>query len=65
MGARNDICVEEVWYNFENIMLESIERFLPHKILRKHRDPECYNKEVDKLKLKARKAYSRRKLGHF
>jgi hypothetical protein len=30
-------CVEEVWNNFKNIILESIERFIPHKILRKNR----------------------------
>jgi hypothetical protein len=37
-------CVEVVWTNFKNIILESMERFIPHKILRKNSDPECYNK---------------------
>ena len=37
--------------------------FFPHKILRKNPDPECYSKEVKRLKIKARKAYNRRKLG--
>jgi hypothetical protein len=45
-----------------SIILESVERFIPHKILRKNLDPEYYNKEVKKLKLKVRKACNRRKL---
>jgi hypothetical protein len=56
-------CVEDVWNNFKNIILESIERFVPYKILRTNSDPEYYNREVKKLKLKVRKAYIRRKLG--
>jgi hypothetical protein len=36
---------------------------IPHKILRKNSEPEYYNKEVKRLKLKVRKAYSRRKSG--
>jgi hypothetical protein len=59
--ASNGRCVQEVWNNFKNIILKSIERFIPHKILRKNLDPEYYNKEVKKLKLKVRKAYNRRK----
>jgi hypothetical protein len=31
--ASND---EEVWNNFKNLILESIKRFIPHKILRKN-----------------------------
>jgi hypothetical protein len=61
--ANNGRCVEEVWNNFKNIVLESIERFIPHKILRKNSNSEYYNKEVKKLKLKVRRAYNRRKLG--
>jgi hypothetical protein len=45
-------CVEEVWTNFKNIILESIGRFIPHNILRKNSDLEYYHKEVKKLKLK-------------
>jgi hypothetical protein len=56
------MCVEEVWNNFK-IILESIERFIPPKILRKNLDPVYYNKEVKKLKLKVRKADTRTKLG--
>jgi hypothetical protein len=54
---------EEVWNNLKNIILESIKRFIPHKIPRKNSDPEYYNKEVRTSKLKVRKAYNRRKLG--
>jgi cell shape-determining protein MreC len=61
--ASNGRCVEVVWNNFKNIILESIERFVPHKILRENSDPEYYNKEVKKLKLKVKKVYNRRKLG--
>ena len=56
--------LEEIWINFKNIVYESIERFVPHKILRKNSDPEYYNKEIRRLKLKVRKAYNRRKLGY-
>jgi hypothetical protein len=56
-------CVEEVWNNFKNILYECIERIVPHIILRKNSDPECYNKEIKRLKSKVTKAYNRRKLG--
>jgi hypothetical protein len=36
--ASNGRCVEEVWNNFKNIIFESSERFIPHKILRKNSD---------------------------
>jgi hypothetical protein len=55
--ASNGRYVEEVWTNFKYIILESIERFNPHKVLRKNSDPEYYNKEVKKLKV--RKAYNK------
>jgi len=55
--------VEEIWNNFKNIVYESIERFVPHKTLRKNSDPERYNKEIRQLKSKVRKEYNRRKLG--
>jgi hypothetical protein len=61
--ASNGRCVEEVWTSFKNTILESIGRFIPQKILRKNSDPECYYKEVKKLKLKVRNANNRRKLG--
>jgi hypothetical protein len=59
--ASSGTYVEEVWNNFKNIILESIERFIPHKILRKNSGPEYYNNGVKILKF--RKAYNRRKLG--
>jgi hypothetical protein len=61
--ASNGSSVEEIRINFKNIVYESVERFVPHKILRKNSDPEYYNKEIKRLKLKVRKAYNRRKLG--
>jgi hypothetical protein len=50
LWASNGSCVEEIWDNFKNIVYESIERFVRHKILRKNSDPEYYNKEIKRLK---------------
>jgi len=61
--ASSNNSVEEIWNNFKNIICESVERFVPHKILRKNSDPEYYNKEIKLLKSKVRRAYNRRKLG--
>jgi len=44
--------VEEMWNNLKNIVYESIERFVPHKTLRKLSDPEYYNKEIKQSKSK-------------
>jgi hypothetical protein len=41
------------WRKFGNVLrkvFESIDRYVPHKILRKYPDPEYYNKEVTRLK---------------
>jgi hypothetical protein len=38
--AGNGGCVEEVWNNFKRIILQGIERFIPHRILRKNADPD-------------------------
>jgi hypothetical protein len=38
--ASNGSGVEEIWNRFKNIVQECIERFVPHKILRKNSDPE-------------------------
>jgi hypothetical protein len=59
----NGSSVEELWNNFKNIVHESVECFVPHKILRKNSNPEYYNKDIKRLKAKVRKAYNRRKLG--
>jgi len=48
--------------NFKNIVHESVECFVPHKILKINSDPEYYNKDIKRLKAKVRKAYNRRKL---
>ena len=56
-------CMEEIWNNFQEIVSEGIERFVPHKILRKNRGLEHFNNEVKQLKIKVRKAYNRRMLG--
>ena len=61
--ASNGSNVEEIWNNFKNIVYESVERFVPHKTLRKNSDPKYYNKEIKRLQSKVRKAYNRRKLG--
>jgi len=61
--ASNGSNVEEIWNNIKNIVYESIERFVPHKTLRKNSDPEYYNKEIKRLKSKVRKEYNRRQLG--
>jgi hypothetical protein len=36
---------------------------LCHKILKQIPDPEYYNEEVERLEVKARRAYNRRKIG--
>ena len=61
--ASNGSSVEEIWNNFKEIVFESIERLVPHKILSKNPDPEYCRKELKRLKVKVRKAYNRRKLG--
>jgi hypothetical protein len=38
--AGNGGRVEEAWNNFKSIILQGIERFIPHKILRKNTDPD-------------------------
>jgi hypothetical protein len=61
--ASNGSSVEEIWNNFKHIVCESIERFVPHKVLRKNSGPEYYNKEIKRLKSMDRKAYNKRKSG--
>jgi len=58
--SSNGSNVERIWNNFKNIGYESIERFAPHKTLRKNSDPEYYNTEIKRLKSK--EEYNRRKL---
>ena len=61
--ANIDISVQQIWNNFKNIVHESMERFVPHKTFKINSDPEYYNKDIKRLKVKVRKAYNRRKLG--
>jgi hypothetical protein len=62
--ASNGSCTKEIWKCFKEVVIESIDRFVPHKILTKNPDPEYYNKEVKQLKVKVRRVYNKRKLGH-
>jgi len=61
--ASNGSCVEEIWKHFKEIVFKSINCFVPHKILRKNPDPENYNKEVKRLKVKVRREHNKKKLG--
>ena len=61
--ANNGSCVEDIWNKFKDIIFEEVERFVPHKILKRNPDPEYYNREVKCLKVKVRRAYNRRKRG--
>jgi hypothetical protein len=53
--------VEEIWNSYKDIILDGIKRYVPKKILSKNPDPEYYNREVKRLKVKVRKAYNKRK----
>jgi hypothetical protein len=61
--ANNGSWEEDIWKHFKDIVFEGIERFVPQKILKRNPDPEYYNKEVKRLKVKVRRAHNRRKLG--
>jgi len=60
--GNNGSYVEDKWNNFKDIGFQRIEPFVPQKILKPNPDPEYYNKEVKRLKVKVRRAYNRRKL---
>ena len=55
--------MEDIRKSYKDIIFEGIKRYVPHKILGKNPDPEYYNKEVKRLKVKVRKMYNKRKLG--
>jgi hypothetical protein len=55
--ASNGGWVEETWKSFKENIFESINRFVPHKIMRKNPDHEYYNREVKRLKAKVRIVY--------
>jgi len=44
--AGNGSNVEEMWNNLKNIVYESIERFVPHKTLRKIRTPNITTRRL-------------------
>jgi len=61
--SSNGSCVEEIWKCFKEIVFESIDHFVPQKILRKSPDLVYYNKELKWLNVKVRRVYNNRKLG--
>jgi hypothetical protein len=63
LWAGNGSCVEEIWNSYKDIIFEGIKRYVPNKTLSKNPDPEYYNREVKRLKVKVRKVYSKRKFG--
>ena len=63
LWAGNGSCVEEIWKNIKDIIFEGFKRYWPQKILSKNPDPEYYNKEVKRLKVKVRKMYNKEKFG--
>jgi len=52
-----------MWKSYKDIIFEGIKRYVPQKMLSKNPDPEYYNKEVKRLKIKVRKMQSKRKFG--
>jgi len=54
--ANNGSCVGDIWKHFKDIVFEGIVGFVPHKILKPNPDPEYYNKDMKRLKVKVRRA---------
>jgi len=63
LWAGNGSCMEEIWKSYKDIIFDGIKRYVRQKIPSKIPDPEHYNKEVKRLKAKARKMYNKRKFG--
>jgi hypothetical protein len=63
LWAGNDSCMEDVWKNYKDVIFKGIKRYVPQKILSKNANPEYYNKELKRHKVKVRKMYSKRKFG--
>ena len=61
--AGNGSCVEEIRKRYKDIILEGTKRYVPQTVASNNPDPEYYNKEVKRLKVKVRKMYSKRKFG--
>ena len=62
LWSGNGSCVEDIWKSYD-IIFEGIKRYVPPKILGKNPDPEYYNKEVKRLKVKVRKCTTRENWG--
>ena len=54
MWAGTGSYVEEIWESYSDIILEGTKRCALQAFLSKIPDPEYYNKEVKRLKLKVR-----------
>jgi hypothetical protein len=65
LEAGNGSCVEEIWKSYRDTVFEGMERSVPHKSLSKNPDPEYYDREVKRLKVKVRRAYNKRKFGGY
>jgi hypothetical protein len=63
LWAGNGSCIEEIWKSYKDIVFGGIERFVPHKMLSRNSDPEYYNREVKRLKVKVRRVYNKRRFG--
>jgi hypothetical protein len=62
LWAGSGSCVDEILISFKEIIYEGIKRHVPKKkTLSKNPDPEYYNTEVKRLKVKVRKEYNRSK----
>ena len=65
LWAGNGSCVEEIQKSYKDIIFEGIKLYVAQNILSKSLDPEYYNKEIKRLKVKVRKMYSERKFGQL
>jgi hypothetical protein len=61
LWAGNGSCVEKIWDSFKDIIFEGIKRYVSKKTLSKNPDPEYYNREVKRLKIKMRNVHNRSK----
>ena len=46
-SAINGSCVEEIWGKFKGIVHESVEGFVPHKLLKKKRIPKTATRNLN------------------
>ena len=63
LWAGNRRFVEEIRKSYKDIIFEGIKRYVSQTILSKISDPEYYNKEVKRRKVKIRKTCKKRKFG--